>query len=81
MIKSVSMFAKAKRRGCHIEPEAKMFCNEYGRNVTQLSILVTSDELVKFAEEIRHLSILKIFSHYIIRLFGVGAVKFIFAPH
>jgi acyl-CoA synthetase (NDP forming) len=76
MTKPVNVFAQAKKDGRSylLEPEAKMVCMEYGIPVTRFKVALTSDEAVKFAEEIGYPVVLKIVSPDVIHKFDVGGV-------
>ena len=76
MTKPVNVFAQAKKDGRSylLEPEAKMVCIEYGIPVTRFKVALTSDEAVKFAEEIGYPVVLKIVSPDVIHKFDVGGV-------
>ena len=76
MTKPVNVFAQAKKDGRSylLEPEAKMVCMEYGIPVTRFKVALTSDEAVKFAEEIGYSVVLKIVSPDVIHKFDVGGV-------
>jgi acyl-CoA synthetase (NDP forming) len=76
MTKPVNLFAQAKKDGRNylLEPEAKMVCMEYGIPVTRFKVALTSDEAVKFAEEIGYPVVLKIVSPDVIHKFDVGGV-------
>ena len=76
MTNPVNVFAQAKKDGRSylLESEAKMVCMEYGIPVTRFKVALTSDEAVKFAEEIGYPVVLKIVSPDVIHKFDVGGV-------
>ena len=66
--------ARNKGRKYLLEPEAKTICREYDIPVTRFMVARTSEEAVKFSEEIGYPTVLKIVSPDIIHKFDVGGV-------
>jgi len=76
MEKVSQILEKAKKNGRKylLEPEAKAVCMAYGIPVTKFKVAKTSDEAVKFAEEIGYPVVLKIVSPDVLHKFDVGGV-------
>ncbi|HKZ93101.1 MAG TPA: acetate--CoA ligase family protein [Candidatus Bathyarchaeia archaeon] len=76
MMKSVDMFAQARKEGRSylLEPEAKIVCMEYGIPVTRFKVALTQDEAMGFAGQIGYPIVLKIVSPDVLHKWDVGGV-------
>jgi len=76
MSQVLKIFDEVQRSGRKhlLEPEAKTVCMAYGIPVTKFKVAKTSDEAVKFAEEIGYPVVLKIVSPDVLHKFDVGGV-------